>query len=313
MSSRTLLPKARRTAVSIMLHTPNEEAQRQTDESEIKHVNYISLNITGEVGADDSLISARVVPNGRDGNVVFGRTLHAGEKDEGQGIEVGPGEQIVFKPGDIRVSLDDVDRLSPLLETGYRPIANTIWTWFQAFGWPREELFRYLFATARRLDTAHALCWATVQACHATEGERFQEARTRFFEAMGYAELACIALNRGILMTVACPKKFEIEIQHPMEIERMLPTSKAIRDAFEHIDERALGKVRQKPDSESISIFSQPDLISKGVIRYKDHSLCLGKEAVETLILARGFVFLTAAREAGRARMSNQAIMFFDG
>lgn len=296
-----------------MAHTEQDEPERQAPDSATKPITYISLNLTGEVGADDSLIAVRVVSNGRDGNTVFGRTLNADEKDDGNGIELRPGEQLVFRPGDIEVSLDDVDDRSPQLKTGYKPIANTIWTWFQAFGWPREDLFRYLFATARRLDTAHALCCATAQACRTPEDEPFLKSRARWFEAFGYAELACIALNRGIVMTVECPRKFGIEIETPKIIESMLPTSKAIRDAFEHIDERAMGKVRQVQDSESLSIFTQPDLISGGVIRYKTHYLCLGKDAIGALIVARQFVFLIAAKAAGRARMTNIPIEFFKG
>ena len=279
----------------------------------MKPITYLSLNLTGEVGADDSLIAVRVVPNGRDGNTVFGRTINADEEDDGNGIELRSDEKLVFRPGDIEISLDDVDNRSLQLQTGYKPIANTIWTWFQAFGWPREDLFRYLFATSRRLDTAHALCCAAAQACRTPEDEPFVKSRARWFQAFGYAELACIALNRGISMAVECPNKFRIEIKPPKHIEDMLPTSKAIRDAFEHIDERAIGKIRQKDDSESLSLFSQPDLVSEGVIRYKDHSLCLGKEAIGALILARQFVFSIAAKAAGRVRMTNVPIEFFKG
>ena len=310
-SSRIPVRTANYTATSHMAHTEQEESERPAADSKMKPITYISLNLTGEVGADDSLIAVRVVPNGRDGSTVFGRTLNADEKDDGNGIELTPEEQLVFKPGDIEISLDDVDNRSPQLQTGYKPIANTIWTWFQAFGWPREELFRYLFATARRLDTAHALCCATAQASRTPADEPFLKSRARWFEALGNAELACIAFNRGITMAVECPNKFGIEIETPNIIESMLSTSKAIRDAFEHIDERAMGKVRQKQDSESLSVFSQPDLVSEGVIRYKEHSLCFRKEAVGTLIVARQFVFLIAAKAAGRARMTNVPIEFF--
>ena len=299
-----------------MAHTEHEEPERQAADSPMKlstHISYISLNLSGEVGADDSLITVRVVPNGRDGNTVFGRTLKADEKDDGIGIKLRPNEQLVFGPGDIEVSLDDVDNRSPQLQTGYKPVANTIWTWFQVFGWPREDLFRYLFATSRRLDTAHALCWAASQECRTPEDEPFLTSRARWFEALGYAELACIALNRGITMAVECPNKFGIEMETPKPIEDMLPTSKAIRDAFEHIDERAIGKVRKKHDLELLSIFSQPDLVSDGVIRYKNHSLCLGKEAIGALIIARQFVFLIAAKVAGRALYNNVPIKFFKG
>ena len=46
-------------------------------------VTHISLNLPSGM-----LLSMRVVPDGRDGNVVFGRTLRWGEADDGRGVPV---------------------------------------------------------------------------------------------------------------------------------------------------------------------------------------------------------------------------------
>ena len=94
----------------------------------IPPIRFIGLNLTPEVGADDTLVGVRVVPAGRDGNVVLGRTLGWDETDAGEAITVRPGETLRFPPGSIRVSLRDVDKESKPGSDGYAAIANTIWT-----------------------------------------------------------------------------------------------------------------------------------------------------------------------------------------
>ncbi|TPV97332.1 MAG: hypothetical protein USCAAHI_03231 [Beijerinckiaceae bacterium] len=44
-------------------------------------VRFLSVNVTPDVGANDSLVAVRVVPAGRDGTKVYGRTLKPGEVD----------------------------------------------------------------------------------------------------------------------------------------------------------------------------------------------------------------------------------------
>ena len=46
-------------------------------------IRFLSTNVTPEVGANDGLVAVRVIPAGRDGTKVYGRTLKPGEVDPG--------------------------------------------------------------------------------------------------------------------------------------------------------------------------------------------------------------------------------------
>ncbi len=105
------------------------------------------------------LLSMRVVPDGREGNIVFGRTLRRGEPDDGRGVSVAAGEAFTFRAGRIVVELDHIGSLSELGAGGYAPVANTIWTWYQIGPHPDAGVYRVLMSLARRADTAHEL-WA---------------------------------------------------------------------------------------------------------------------------------------------------------
>ena len=58
----------------------------------VKPITYISLNLGPNVGATDFIVGVRVVPDGRSGNEVYGRTLDTGETDNGEGILLNVGE-----------------------------------------------------------------------------------------------------------------------------------------------------------------------------------------------------------------------------
>ena len=124
----------------------------------IPPIRYMSLNLGPIVGANDALMGVRVVPSGRDGNKVLGKTLNFGEPDSGDAIIVLPGEKLFFPPGSLKLTIQDIDRENSLEPDGYAALSNTVWTWLQPPGPPDPDLFRFLFAAARRLDTAHNLC-----------------------------------------------------------------------------------------------------------------------------------------------------------
>src|SRR5262249_31478737 len=142
---------------------------------------------------------------------------------------------------------------------------------------PDPAFFRYLLAAARRLDTAHSLC-RDVLAGLTDRNESFIPARHRLFAAIGRAETMCVALGRAIDMLAQVPSKFSVPLPLPASISDVSPALRAIRNAFEHIKDRAFGNVFGKPHPDALSIFDQRDLISRGVLRYASHSLDLQQE-----------------------------------
>jgi hypothetical protein len=266
-------------------------------------VRYLGVSLTPNVGANDFLIAVRVVTAGRDGHRVLGRTLADGEDDSGEPVAFYPylGEELNFPSGSVRVFLRDIERGNEPGPDGYAPVSNTLWTWLTIGAPPDPAFFRFLFAAARRLDTAHSLCGDLLAALTESD-EPFIKARNRLFGALGLAELMCIALGRAIDMLRGVQAQFSVPVSLPVGVLDLLPVLHDFRNAFEHIEDRALGNVYGKPHADALSIFDQRDLISGGVLRYGSHSLDLRTQVVPMLVESRRAVIEMAAATAGTVR-----------
>ena len=276
---------------------------------ELKPITHIGINLGPNVGDNDVLVGVRVVPCGRMGNEVHGRTLNDGEVDEGHGIVHRPGDQVVFPAGSVTVTLYDVDKYAMVGQDGYAPIANTIWTWLNVPPQPPEQAFHYLLAAARRLDSAHSLWVGAMQEFTGSSDEPFIQMRARIFTALGYAESMCIALNRVIAMIRYLPSKFGVTTPVPTAIDSIWQATEAIRNAFEHIGERAFGKARKENAQDAMTIFDQSDFVASGKLSYAGHTLDLKAGLIPVLVAARKYI-LDIAAEAGKKKTLNQETRF---
>ncbi len=120
-------------------------------------ITYIGIHLGPNVGDNDAVVGVRVVPNGRNGNEVYGRILNAGEPDTGEGITLEAGYKLVFPPSSVNITLKDVDRYADAELDGYAPVTNTVWTWLHIPPSPEPAFFHYMLAASRRLDRAYAL------------------------------------------------------------------------------------------------------------------------------------------------------------
>ena len=272
-------------------------------------ITYIGVHLGPDVGADDAVVGVRVVPGGRSGKEVYGRTLNSGEPDTGEGITLNSGDTLVFPQGDVKISLGDVDRYSEKGPDGYAPVANTVWTWLQIPPRPNETFFHYYLAASRRIDIAHSLCMSTLHELGVRNEEPFIRTRARVFNALGAAESMCIAINRAFTMIKNSHAQFSVATIVPQEVDALYDDVKAIRNAFEHIDERAMGRAREEDQADALSIFNQADLISSGVLRYSGHSINLRTEVIPALLAARRFVYDVIA-EAGTTKTLNDRLEF---
>lgn len=274
-------------------------------------VRFLSVNATPEVGANDWLVAVRVVPAGRDGTKVYGRTLKPGEVDPGVPVTFDPnaGEELHFRPGSVQISIQDVDRMAKPGPDGYATISNTVWTWFNVGTPIAPALFRFLLAASRRLDTAHSL-YMQVEAALGSISGPYPNQREQAFAALGLSEVLCVALSRAVNMLQRIPIQFSVNLQLPATITGKALALREIRDAFEHIEERALGNVHRKPDADALSIFDQTDLLTHGVLTYGSHSLALRSEVLPMFVHARRAAFETAVQVAGPAIVLNVPIIF---
>ena len=267
-------------------------------------ITYLSFNIGS--GKDELLlVGIRVIPTGRDGSTVLARTLNYGEPDSGEGIVLQPGERLLFPPGSIKATVQDIDRVNTPDSYGYAVVANTVWTWLHIGPSPDPKFFEYLFAAARRLDSAYALCVSAMSEFDNNPDWVLTKSRERVFRALGNAELMCIALNRTDMMIKDIVATWSVATTLPDEVDTILPALTAIRNAFEHIDERAMGKARHEQQTDALSIFDQTEFVTSGILRYANYSLDLRSQVIPALIASRKFIFDVATERGGLAKTVN--------
>ena len=231
------------------------------------------------------------------------RSLRPGEEDTGEDVNVRAGEQLIIRAGGLVINSDEIDELSPKGYGGYAPVANTVWTWYSIVG-ERVGLFVYLYALARRLDAAHAAHAAWELAMRERDKARSEGAigrRIGFFRALSEAEVAIIALHRAMNMLLQFNGVFPLGLEIPDSLRKLEPTVKEMRDAFEHIDERAQGKInlRGKMDAEALTIFDQPGFIGSSVLHYRGKHLHFYEDVLAALLSCRELVLKMINLRAG--------------
>lgn len=239
----------------------------------------------------------RLVPDDYppEGDVIFARSLRPGESDDGQGVTLAAGQRLGFKPGALVVYLDALDDQFVRESTDYAPLSHTVWSWlwFGAKDREGQSEVLYVMAAARRLDAATA-AWARVVgelgAIRALEVEQIDPSlRARLFAVGADMELAIIALRRVVAMVESATTAIGSRLSTPPVIASNSAHIKAIRDAFEHIDERALGRAGRATPPEATSIFRQGRLISDDVISYGAHEISV-TTVTELLAACRQFL-----------------------
>lgn len=275
----------------------------------IEPISWLGLNLGPELGVDDAIVSVRVVPVKREGRTIYGRTLNFGEPDSGENITVNPGDTLIFRPGFMNVNITDVDRYSDRGSDGYAPVANTVWSWLLIPPVTQlREIYHYLIAVARRLDMAHVHCIGALDGLKVSSGQSsFLKQRVGMFEALGHAESMSIALSRAFRMI----QDEQMKITVPAEVTAVADRVHKIRNAFEHIDERAKGKARHEGQVDAMTVFDQSNFFQSGVLRYADHSLDIAGEVVPAMVAARKFIVDVVARDGSTKTHSGEIKLTF--
>ena len=71
------------------------------------------------------------------------------------------------------------------------------------------------------------------------------------------------------------PSKFGVTTPVPRALIQFWEATETIRNAFEHIDERAFGKARKENMQDAMTIFDQSDFVASGKLSYAGHTLDL--------------------------------------
>ena len=244
---------------------------------------------TGTEG--ELLYTGRLVPAGRVGNKVFARSLRRGEVDTGEGVTVNAGEELIILAGDLSIRASEIDAQSPPGLGGYAPVSNTVWTWYNIVSKP-ADFVRYLYSLARRLDVAHALWQSAIQQRDQAKSQGGFHRRQGFLMALSEAEVTVIALHRAMHMLLRFNSVFPIGLEIPDHLHGREKVIRDMRNAFEHIDERAQGKVHRagKVDAEALTIFDQPDFVDSSILRYRGNELHFHDDVLAALLNCRELV-----------------------
>lgn len=170
-----------------------------------------------------------------------------------------------------------------------------VWPTFA--GAPSDDAWRFVLSAARRLDIAHRqlerLRDAADRASSMLQGASGTSpgSREALFEALGEAELFMVGFHRAIRMAVDIDANFQVSTPAPQTLTEALRDVKEIRDAFEHIDERALKQRRKKPDAAALTVFEfQGSLFKERTLRYHQSALGIDEQATDLIIATRDYV-----------------------
>ena len=240
----------------------------------------------------------RVVPVRVEGTTVYARTLRHDEVDDGRRVHAIPGGQITFEEGSLVAELDHIDDQAESTSSGHVPLTPVLWTWLSIRTDHDEARTRFLLAAARRLDTANLLL-IEVQGrtdLLKQEGLAGPAIRQNLFELVGCVEQAVVSLGRAVDMVLKAEDQIGRDVPIPPAVADAAEAVKDIRDAYEHIDERAAGNVWRKPHPDALTIFDWQRLLTEGVIVYGNHELELA-EQIPALIAAMRHFFKSAAAD----------------
>ncbi|WP_328712278.1 light-mediated development protein DET1 [Nocardia salmonicida] len=251
----------------------------------MSHISYLSIH-TDPTGSDGFLVSQRVVPIRREAGAVYARPLAHGETDDGRRVHVYPGENVVLEP---RIELDAVDEFEGTGVSGYVPLTPVLFTWMQMSPSPAASTAHYVLAAARRLDLAQSL-FQQVDDHRQSEHEGAPAARRAIFALIGATELALVALSRAVDMCVKASDKIGTSVPVPADISSRVDAVRDVRNAYEHIEDRAMGNVWGKPDPDAITIFDHYEIVQNGSIVYGNRRLSLETDIPPLITAARQFL-----------------------
>lgn len=237
------------------------------------------------------------MPVRREPGLVFARSLRRGEADDGTCVHLRPGDQLSFEAGSLIAELDAIEDMERAAASGYVPLTPVLWSWLFACG--RDDTrSRYLLAACRRLDAAAQLRDQVEQLrcqIRAPEGDAGPGLRRPLFELIGCVEMCIVGIGRAVDMASRACDLIESTAPLPPLVISKAKAIVEIRNAYEHIEDRAVGQVQKKPNPDALTIFNHQRLIEDDVIEYASHTLDLVFEVPALLDELRDF-FKNVAR-----------------
>ena len=210
---------------------------------------------------------------------MYARSLRLGEEDSGEVVHVPAGKRLVIRAGDLSIDSEELDAKSPKGRGGYAPVADTIWTWYQIAGVEDTKLLMLVLAAARRLDATHVFWSETMGALEEAPTLAGNLRRSALFRALAMAEVTLISLSREMEMISRLEKEFSLGLQISEIFDSNMKALRRMRNALEHIDDRAMGQATDGTADSAMSIFFQPYFVDQGILTYAGDALSFAEGA----------------------------------
>lgn len=252
----------------------------------MEHISHVSLHTTKE-GTEGYLLHKRVIPIREEPGSVIARALRFGEQDDGRRAHVRPGDSLVME--ELSIELDYIDEWEGKDVEGYVPLTPVLFTWMSFSDTLSGDFRRYMLAAARRLDQAQNL-FERIEVLREENPVGAPAVRRAVFELVGATELAVVSLGRAVDMCVQARDALGAIVEIPSAISTRQRAVREIRNAYEHIEDRALGKVRNSPHPDALTIFDHERVAGEGVIAYGRWELDMATDVPAIIDATRQFL-----------------------
>jgi hypothetical protein len=154
-------------------------------------------------------------------------------------------------------------------------MAAVVRVWQKTGGIYPDELGRIVQAAAHRLDAAAYLMPRLLAVGESVRNDGIGGPRlvAAVDEYVHLVQGVVVALARCVALIERSRDLPGFELPRWDVIDRHSAALKDIRDAYEHIDERAFGRAWNAEDARNLMIFDHTLLVREGVIVYFDHRL----------------------------------------
>jgi len=197
----------------------------------------------------------------------------------------------VFTPsGGITFSCD-----APKAPDGYQERAIWLLESASLTGFPPEGASLYLFTAQRRCDSAHRQLMRVrhaIEARAATEPDHGKWL-TSLNQIIGDTEMAMSSLHLAVKMAASLPGFYGVRnAPVPKVISRNQVAIRKLRHAFEHIDERARGRIGKQHDPKALAVFDFSGLLERGEITDGTNTFNIYRPATDILLAVRDYIEL---------------------
>ncbi len=102
--------------------------------------------------------------------------------------------------------------------------------------------------------------------------------------------MAVWAIDRAVRIALSLGESYGVETPFPEFVRQKRPLLTSLRNHYSHIDERALGLVRGKPDPTAEQAFEYEALVARRILTNGNDSLDIDEETTNLCIATRDYL-----------------------